>query len=142
MESQTKLMSWYWEQKLTWGKDLITCNVHPWIMFSFNWLVIIWRWFVEGGGRGVIWNWTLKVKWVEEFWTQLDKGLGGLENFPIFMDVICVSSITSLLKKSFAPAPESISLNKFTKFLRCQQEPDKNRLIIINWTYPSTQISK
>ena len=29
--------------KLTWTKDLITYNSHPWIIFSFNWLVIIWR---------------------------------------------------------------------------------------------------
>ena len=36
-------MSWYWKQKPTWRKDLITYNGHPWIMFSFNWLVIISR---------------------------------------------------------------------------------------------------
>ena len=42
-ESQTKLMSWYWKRKLTWRKDLITYNIRPWIMFSFNWLVVIWR---------------------------------------------------------------------------------------------------
>ena len=48
-ESQTRLMSWYWKRKLTWKKDLITYNSHPWIMYSFNWLVIIWR-GEEGGG--------------------------------------------------------------------------------------------
>ena len=40
-KSQTRLMSWYWKQKLTWSKDLITCNSHLWIMFFFfliNWL--------------------------------------------------------------------------------------------------------
>ena len=42
-ESQTRLMSWYWKRKPTWREDLITCNSHPWIMFFFNWLVIIWR---------------------------------------------------------------------------------------------------
>ena len=29
--------------KTKWNKDLITCYSHPWIMFPFNWLVIIWR---------------------------------------------------------------------------------------------------
>ena len=43
MERKTKLMSWYWGQKPTCRKDLITCNSHPWIMFYFNWLVINWR---------------------------------------------------------------------------------------------------
>ena len=42
-ESHKRLMSWYWKRKLTWKKDLITYNSHPWIMFPFNWLVIIWR---------------------------------------------------------------------------------------------------
>ena len=46
-ESQTRLMSWYWKGKSTWRKDLTTYDSHPWIMFYFNWLVIIWR-----GGRG------------------------------------------------------------------------------------------
>ena len=41
-ESQTRLMGWYWKRKPTWRKDLITYNSHPWIMFSFNWLAIIW----------------------------------------------------------------------------------------------------
>ena len=39
--------------------DIITYNSHPWIMFSFNWLVIIWRGRIllkldvqgHGGGR-------------------------------------------------------------------------------------------
>ena len=42
-EKQTRLMSWYWKRKPTWRKDLTTYNNHPWIMFSFNRLVIIWR---------------------------------------------------------------------------------------------------
>ena len=42
--SQMTLISWYWKQKLTRRKHLITYNSHPWIMFSFNLLVvIIWR---------------------------------------------------------------------------------------------------
>ena len=65
-ESQTRLMSWYWKGKSTWRKDLTTYDSHPWIMFYFNWLVIIWR-----GGKGgrFAWNWTSKVKGVEEIWT-------------------------------------------------------------------------
>ena len=60
MESQTREKSWYWKQKTTLRKDLITYDSHPWIMFSFIWLVIIWRWRVvhlkldvqsQGGGR-------------------------------------------------------------------------------------------
>ena len=43
-------MNWYWKRKQTWKKDLITYNTHPWIMFSFNWLVIIWR------GRRFTWG--------------------------------------------------------------------------------------
>ena len=42
-ESKTRLMSWYWKRKPTWTKGLISHNSHPLIMFSFNWLVIIWR---------------------------------------------------------------------------------------------------
>ena len=66
-------MSWYWEQKPTWRKDLITCNSHPWIMFSFNWLVIIWR------GRGFVWNWTSKVNEVEECGHSWTRGWGVLK---------------------------------------------------------------
>ena len=61
-ESQTRLMSWYWKRKVTWRKDLITYKSHPWIMFSFNWLVIIWRGRVclkldvQGQGSGRIWT--------------------------------------------------------------------------------------
>ena len=58
-ESQTRSTSWYWKRKPTWRKDLIKYNSHPWIMLSFNWLVIIWREGVrlkldvqgQGGGR-------------------------------------------------------------------------------------------
>ena len=35
-ESKTILMSWYRKRKPTRRKDLITYNIHPWIMFSFN----------------------------------------------------------------------------------------------------------
>ena len=36
-------MSWYWKRKSTCSKDLIRCDSHPWVMFSFNWLVIVSR---------------------------------------------------------------------------------------------------
>ena len=39
MESQTRLMSWYWKRKPTWRKDLIRYNSHPWIIFFLiDWL--------------------------------------------------------------------------------------------------------
>ena len=71
--SQTRLMRWYWKRKSTWRKDLITYNSHPWIVLSFNWLVIIWK-----GGEGT-------------------RGVGGPENCKIFMDVIYVSSLIKML---------------------------------------------
>ena len=37
--------------KPTWRKDLITYKIQPWIMFSFYWLVIIWR-----SGEGGLWS--------------------------------------------------------------------------------------
>ena len=40
---QERLISLYWKWKSTWRKDLVTDNSHLWIMFSFNWLFIIWR---------------------------------------------------------------------------------------------------
>ena len=68
---------------------LITHNSHLWIMFSFNWLIIIWRGGfrlkldVQGQGVGRI--------------SDVDgQGQGGLENWTIFMDVICVSSLKVL----------------------------------------------
>ena len=52
--SHIGLRRWYWKWKPTWRKDVITYNSNPWILFSFNWLVIIWR--------GFVWIWTSKVK--------------------------------------------------------------------------------
>ena len=49
-ESETRLISWCWKRKPTWRKDPITYNSHPWIMFSFNWLAMIWR--KAGGVKG------------------------------------------------------------------------------------------
>ena len=48
-KSRKRIMSCYCKGKPTWRKDLKTYNNHPWIMFSLNWLVIIWR----TRGRGV-----------------------------------------------------------------------------------------
>ena len=49
MENQTRWMGWYWKQKPTWRKDLITYSSHTWIMFSFiDWLSFGGGW---GGGR-------------------------------------------------------------------------------------------
>ena len=39
-----------------------------------------WPSFAEGGVGGVGLKLDVKVKGVEEFWTQVDKGVGGLEN--------------------------------------------------------------
>ena len=72
--------------KIDLKKRLITYNRHPWIMFSFNWLVIIWRGgssFAIGSPRSRGWSnfrrrWTRRVR--------------SLENWTIFMDVTCVSS--------------------------------------------------
>ena len=86
-KSQTGLMSWYRKRKPTWRTDLITYHSHPWIMFSFNWFVIIW---ILGGG--FVWDWISKFNGVENFGYNGQEG-GGLENWTIFMDVICVSSL-------------------------------------------------
>ena len=91
-ESQTRLISWYWKRKPTWRKDLITYNSHPSIMFFFNWLVIIWR--EREGGRL-----KLDVQGQEGgriFGRRWTRGVGGLKNWTIFMDVICVSSLIGL----------------------------------------------
>ena len=81
-------MSWYWKRKPTWRKDLITCNSHSWIMFSFKWLVIIWR-------GGLVWNWRPRSRRGKNFVRRWTRVLRGLENWTIFMDVICVSPLTS-----------------------------------------------
>ena len=67
-------------------QTVITYNSHPWIMFSFNWLIIIWKREVrlklgvqsQGGAR---------IMDVDGQW-----GLGrGLENRTIFLNVVCLS---------------------------------------------------
>ena len=73
-------------------EDQLTYNSHPWIMFSLKLLVFIWR---EAGsfeiGRPRSRGW----KHFERRWTM---GVGDLENWTIFMDVICVSSLKVKLK--------------------------------------------
>ena len=62
-------------------------------MFSFKLLVFIWR------GEGFILKLDVQGKWVEIFWTKMDKGwggAGGLENWTVFMDVIYVSPLTRI----------------------------------------------
>ena len=46
-------------------------NSHPWIIYFFNWLVIIWR-------RGVMWNWMSKIKGVKSFERKWTRGVGGV----------------------------------------------------------------
>ena len=87
-ENQKRLMGWYWKRKPTWRKDLITYNSYLWMMLSLNWLVIIWR-----GPEGVIWNCMSKVKRVTKIALRWSRGVGVLENWIIFKDVIWVSSL-------------------------------------------------
>ena len=86
-ESKTRLMSWDWKRKPIWRNDLTTNNSHPWIMFSFNWLVIIWR----GGRRGVRLKLDVQGKEGGRRWA------GGLENWTIFTDLLCVSCLKAFI---------------------------------------------
>ena len=87
-------MSWYWKRKPTWRKDLITYNSLPWIMFSFNRLVIIWK---GGGGRSIEIGRPRSGGW-KNFGCRWTREVGGLENWTMFMDVICVSSLAKYRK--------------------------------------------
>ena len=110
-ESQTRLMSWYWKRKPTWRKDLITYNSHPWKLFSFNGLTIIWRegarlkLDVQGQGGGGILD------------VDGQRGWGGIENWTIFMDIIFVSSFNLRLNLS---SPKSVCPKSV---YRCQKRP-------------------
>ena len=86
-------MSWYWKWKPTWRKHLITYNSYPWIMFSFNWLVIIWR---GGSSHEIVYP---RSRAWRNFGRRWARGMGSLENWIIFMDVIYVSSL-----KGFHPS--------------------------------------
>ena len=48
----------------------------------------------------------------DEFRTYMDKGMGGLENWKIFMDVICVPSLSSHRRCSIKKS----ALKSFAKF--------------------------
>ena len=57
-------------------------------MFSFNLLVIIWR------GKGVSFDiGRPRSRGWKNFGCGWIRGVGGLENWTIFMDVICISSL-------------------------------------------------
>ena len=64
-------------------------------MFSFNWLFIIWR-AGGGGGGGVRLKLDVQGQGGERILDVDRRGGagGGLENWTIFMDIICVSSQT------------------------------------------------
>ena len=89
-------MGWYWKRKPTWRKDLITYNSHPWIVVSFNWLVIIWtKWW--GGGLSKIG--CPRSKGWKNFGRRWTRWVGGLENWTSFIDAIWVSSLISNMYK-------------------------------------------
>ena len=91
-ESQTRLMCWYWKRRPTWRKHLITCDSHSWIMFSLtDWLYfIIWS---GGEGRGLFQIGHPRSRVWKNYWRRWTRGMGDLENWTIFMDVIYVSSL-------------------------------------------------
>ena len=79
--------------------DMITSNSHPWIMFSFKWLIIVII-ILSGRGRGV--RLKLDVQGQEGGRILNVDGKGGwagLENWTIFMDVICVSSLNNIMSR-------------------------------------------
>ena len=96
IESQTRLMSWNWKQESTWRKDLITYNSHHWIMFYFNWLVIIWRERERWGEMGLLETVRPRSRGWKNFGHRWTREMGYLENWTIFMDVTCVSSLRNL----------------------------------------------
>ena len=73
-------------------EDRITYNSHPWIMFSLKLLVFICR---EGGSFEI--GRPRSKEW-KHFGRRSTIGVGDLENWTIFMDVICVSSLEVKLK--------------------------------------------
>ena len=78
-------------------KEGITYNSHPWNVFSFNLLVIIGR--RGGGGRSLEIGRPRWRRW-KNFGRRWTRGVLGLENWIIFMDVICVSSLNVLEKRN------------------------------------------
>ena len=100
-----RLIDWYWKLKLTCRKVMIIYNSHPWIMLSFNWLVIIWRERRGGGGGGgrVVRcrKLDLQGQGVEEFWTQINKqgwGSWKMNNFHgLHMCIIPYADLTHFM---------------------------------------------
>ena len=118
MESQTRLISWYWKQKTTWRKDLITYNSHLGLCF----LLIDWLSFGEGGSGGgggsggsgggggegwFAWNWMSKVKGtggrILDVVRQGGGGFWKLDNFQgkystqIFKEKKCCSQVSLII---------------------------------------------
>ena len=78
--------------------DMITSKSHPWIMFSFKWLIIVI--ILSGRGRGV--RLKLDVQGQEGGRILNVDGKGGsagLENWAIFVDVIWVSSLNNIMSR-------------------------------------------
>ena len=92
-------MSWYWKWNPTRRKDLITYSSHPWIMFSFNSLVIILR-------VGV--RLKMNVQGFRHSWTRRGRGL---DNRTIFMEVISVSSL--IYRDAFRTQSRIFQIAKF-----------------------------
>ena len=70
-----------------WEKDLITYNSHLWIMFSFNFLDMIWR------REDLFDNGDLRSRGWKNFGCKWTSGReSGSWVWTIFMDVICVLS--------------------------------------------------
>ena len=97
--SQTRWLSWYWKRKPTWRKDLITYKSYPWIILFFNWFVIIWKEWGGGGSQGSFEIGRSRSRGRKNSGRRWTRGLGGPENWTIFMDVMCVSSLNALFLK-------------------------------------------
>ena len=91
--NQTRLMSWYWKQKPTWRKDLIT------VIHGLSFLLIVW--LLTWRGRGISFEiGRPRSRWLKNFGHSWTRGLATLENYTILMDVIRVSG---KIKKFFFP---------------------------------------
>ena len=123
-ESQTRLMRWYWKRKRTWRMEQITCNrynSHPWIMFTFIWLIIIW----SGRGGGCPFKIVRpRTRSWKNFGRRWTREVGDLANWTFFLYIICVSSLLWIMIKltSWACLKDitlQVSLcNIFRKFLQ------------------------
>ena len=85
--SQTRLMGWYCNRNRLEGRTWLHIIVTLWLCFLlFDWLSF---------GEGVlVWNWTSKIKGCKNFGLRWTRGLRGLENWKISVDIVCVSSLS------------------------------------------------